>query len=81
MTLDEIRDFLFPPPYPERQKVVVTTKQDESFRGILWKRRRDYLVLRSVEILHGRETPVPVAGEFMFLMTEVQYIQVLYGAS
>jgi len=66
-------------PYPVRRNVVVTTKSDTSFRGVLWARNREFLVLKSVELLRGSDRPIPMNGEVVIERTNVDYYQVLNG--
>ena len=63
--------------YPELKTVLVTTKTDRTFRGVLWRRRRGYLVLRQAEMLQPKHEPVPVDGEVMVEAANVDFIQVV----
>jgi len=63
--------------YPALRAVIVNTKSDRTFRGVLWRRRRGYLVLRNAELLQGRGDPVPVDGEVVVPAENVDFIQVL----
>ena len=43
--------------YPELRQVIVTTKTDRSIRGLLWRRRRGYPVLKQAELLRAKAEP------------------------
>ncbi len=68
---------LFGPPYPCLRRVVVNTKTGASLRGLLWRRRGGYLVLREAEVLVARQAPTPVDGEVAIPMANIDFIQVL----
>jgi len=63
--------------YPCLRQVVVNTRTDHSFRGVLWRRRRGYLVLRNAEMLRRGEGPLPLDGEVMIESLNVDFIQVI----
>jgi len=64
-------------PYPTLQQVIVNTKTDRAFRGVLWRKRRGYLVLRNAELLKaGRET-VLMDGEVIVPAENVDFMQVM----
>lgn len=67
---------LFGPAYPTLRQVIVNTKTGKAFAGVLWQRRRDYLVLRNVEMLQGRQR-VPLEGELAVARDNVDFLQVL----
>lgn len=64
-------------PYPEKRVVIVNTRTDRAFRGVLWRRRWGYLVLRNAELLKGRGETVPVDGEVVIARDNVDFIQVI----
>lgn len=64
-------------PYPEKRTVIVNTRTDRAFRGVLWRRRWGYLVLRNAELLKGRGETVPVDGEVVIARDNVDFIQVI----
>ncbi len=68
---------LFGPRYPVLRRVIVTTKTERSFRGVLWARRGTYLVLREVEVLRGRGETLPLPGEVLIDTANVDYMQVV----
>ena len=63
--------------YPVLKRVLVNTKTDKAFRGVLWKRRRGYLVLRNAELLKGRGETVAMDGEVIVPADNVDFIQVV----
>ena len=64
--------------YPILQQVIVNTRaRDESFRGVLWRKRRGYLVLRNAEMLRGKGEVVPMDGELVIPADNVNFIQVV----
>lgn len=70
---------LFGPRYPVLRRVIVTTKARESYRGLLWQRHADFLVLRESELLRERADPLIMVGETFIFSANVEYIQVLPG--
>ncbi len=64
-------------PYPEKRVVIVNTRTDRAFRGVLWRRRWGYLVLRDAEMLKPRGETVPVDGEVVIARDNVDFIQVI----
>ena len=69
--------------YPVLRRVIVSTKTDKSFRGILWQRRtlafgrRGYLVLRKVQLLKARGEVVAMDGEVVIDVANIDFVQVL----
>ena len=63
--------------YPQVREVIVTTKTDKSFRGILWERRRGYIVLRKASLLQARADAIKMDGEVMIERDNVDFIQVI----
>jgi len=64
-------------PYPVLRQVIVNTKTDHAFRGILWRKRRGYLVLRQAVLLRGNSEAATVDGEVVIAAVNVDFIQVL----
>ena len=58
--------------------VVVTLKSDNetAFKGVLWRSRGSWLVLRDVSVLKGTER-ILVPGELVIHRANLAYIQVL----
>jgi small nuclear ribonucleoprotein (snRNP)-like protein len=63
--------------YPTLRRVIVNTKTDRAFRGVLWRRARGYLVLREAEILKAKGETTPMDGEVMIESSNVDFIQVV----
>lgn len=63
--------------YPTLRRVVVNTKTDRAFRGVLWRRRGGYLVLRNAEMLRAKGETTPIDGEVMIEAENVDFVQVL----
>lgn len=63
--------------YPVLRTVIVNTNTDRAFRGVLWRRRRGFLVLRNAELLQGRGEATTVDGEVVVPAENVDFIQVL----
>ena len=66
--------------YPTLRRVIVNTKTDRAFRGVLWQKRRGYLVLRNAEMLKPRGETVTVDGEVVIDRGNVDFMQVLNGS-
>lgn len=60
-----------------RERVVVTTKENGSFAGVLYSADRHALVLRQAEAVGAGEnlTNLPLDGELILLLADVAYIQ------
>jgi len=65
--------------YPTLRQVIVNTRTDRAFRGVLWQKRARYLVLRNVELLKVGGETAPVDGEVVIERDNVDFIQVLGG--
>ena len=63
--------------YPTLRRVIVNTKTDRAFRGVLWRKRRGYLVLRNAEMLRAKGETVPMDGEVVIPAENVDFIQVV----
>jgi len=68
---------LFGRRYPALRQVIVNTRGDEAFRGLLWQRRGEYLVLRQASLLMGRGEKRTMDGEVAIPAANVAFIQVL----
>ena len=62
--------------YPFLRQVIVNTKTGHAFRGVLWRKRREYLVLRQAVMLVGNEART-VDGEALVPAANVDFVQVL----
>ena len=63
--------------YPTLRRVIVNTKSDRAFRGVLWRKARGYLVLRDAEILKAKGETTPVDGEVVVPSENVDFLQVI----
>lgn len=63
--------------YPVRLNVIVNTKTDKAFRGVLWRHSARHLVLKNTEMLRPREGPLTIDGEVVIERTNVDFVQVL----
>jgi len=70
---------LFGPRYPMLRQVIVNmnTRGDEAFKGLLWQRRGEYLVLRQAVMLRGRGEGTALDGEVAIPASNVAFIQVV----
>ena len=63
--------------YPTLRRVVVNTKTDRVFRGVLWRKCWRYLVLRNAELVKPGGETVRVDGEVVIEVANVDFVQVL----
>ena len=63
--------------YPTLRRVIVTTKTERSFRGVLWAWKGGYLVLRQAEMLRAKGETLPLPGEVLIDAANVDYMQVV----
>lgn len=63
--------------YPTLRRVIVNTRADKAFSGVMWRRRRGYVVLRNVELLMGRGETKPLDGEVLIEAGNVDFVQVV----
>lgn len=66
--------------YPELRQVLVNLKSGTAFRGVVFQRKGDYLVLKSAEIIQDRSQQAkkqPVDGEVMIFRADIDFIQVV----
>jgi small nuclear ribonucleoprotein (snRNP)-like protein len=68
---------LFGPPYPCLRQVIVNTRTDRSFRGVLWARKGEYLVLRDAQLLKGKGEVTPIDGEVVIASANIDFMQVI----
>lgn len=67
----------FSPDYPVLKKIILNTKTDRAFRGLLWRKARGYLVLRDAEMLRGKGEITPMDGEVVVPAENVDFVQVV----
>jgi small nuclear ribonucleoprotein (snRNP)-like protein len=70
-------EWLLGPSYPTLKRVIVNTKTGRAFRGLLWERKGQYLVLREAELLKGRNETAPMDGEVAIDGANVDFLQVV----
>jgi small nuclear ribonucleoprotein (snRNP)-like protein len=63
--------------YPTLKRVIVNTKTDRAFRGVLWRRARGFLVLRNAELLKSKGETAQLDGEIVIESSNVDFIQVV----
>lgn len=63
--------------YPAKRRVVVNTRTDRAFRGVLWRRAWGYLVLRNAELVKPGGETVRMDGELVIEAGNVDFLQVL----
>lgn len=68
---------LFGPRYPTLRTVIVNTKTDKAFRGVLWARKGGFLVLKNAELLKPKGETTPIDGEIAIDAMNVDFIQVV----
>jgi hypothetical protein len=59
--------------------VIVNLKSDAdtALRGVLWRARGPWLVLRDVSLLHASAKPAPVDGEVIVHRDNIAFVQAL----
>lgn len=68
---------LFPWKVALRKRVLVTTKTDKTFRGVLFERRGQLLVLKDAELLRADGTSASLAGDVVIERSNLDFIQVV----
>ena len=63
--------------YPELKQEIENTRTDRAFRGLLWEKRRRFLILRSAEMVKPGGDVVKVDGEVVIERENVDFIQVV----
>lgn len=63
--------------YPFRRSVVIVTKTDRTFRGVLWDQTADHVVLKNPEMLVVKAEPMQLPGELVIPRSNVDYLQVI----
>jgi len=59
-----------------RREVIINTKSDRSFRGILWSRWFGVFVLKNAQML-GKGTAIQMDGEVAIMKDNVDFVQVV----
>ena len=63
--------------YPVKRQIIVNTRSDKTFRGILWSKRFGYLVLKNAELLKAGGETVALDGELVIFKDNVDFLQIL----
>jgi hypothetical protein len=63
--------------YPTCRKAIVNLKSGTALRGVIWKRRGGYLILRQAEMLRARELAVALDGETLVYEHDVEFVQLV----
>jgi hypothetical protein len=69
--------WLGPPCVLRRVLINLIADKETALRGVLWRARGPWLVLRDVELLRGNAAPLPMDGEAIVHRSNVAFIQVL----
>ena len=62
--------------YPVKRRILLTTKTDRTFRGILWKAYPSYMILKDASILGPENRSTHLDGEVTIYRVDVDFIQV-----
>ena len=64
--------------YPLARRGIVNLKGGETvFSGVLWRKRGGYLVLRNAQLLRARAESVPMDGEVLVPLGNVEFVQLV----
>ena len=56
------------------RQVIVNTKTDKAFRGVIWKKTKDCIVLKNAEWL-SVDGAMKIDGELIIFISEIDFIQ------
>jgi hypothetical protein len=56
------------------RQVIVNTKTDKAFRGVIWKKTKDCIVLKNAEWL-SVDGAKKIDGELIIFISEIDFIQ------
>jgi hypothetical protein len=59
-----------------RREVIINTKSDRSFRGVLWSRWFGVYILKNAQLLKSGSV-IDIDGEVAILSSEIEFIQVV----
>lgn len=60
-----------------RRRVLVNTKTNKTFAGVLWAKRGSLLIIKSATLLQEGVEPAKVDGEVVIERSNVDFLQVL----
>jgi len=63
--------------YPLRRTVVVNTKTDRTFSGVLWSSDSRHLVIKNAEALRPKGERISVDGDLIIDRANVDFMQVI----
>ena len=63
--------------YPTLRRVIVNTKTDKAFRGVLWRKTHGIMVLRNAELLRENGASLKIDGELVIEVNDIDFMQVL----
>ena len=63
--------------FPVKRKVVLNTKTDKTFTGVIWEKGRDYLILKNVQMLSPREKSIPLDGDVLVFTEDIEFVQLV----
>ena len=63
--------------YPVLKTVLVNTRTGNTFRGVLWRKRRRFLVLKQAQMLRRDKEPMAIDGEVIVYAENVDFLQVV----
>jgi len=63
--------------YPVLRTVLINTKTGTTFRGILYRETRRYLVLKQAQMLRQGKEPMMIDGEVIIFADNVDFVQVV----
>jgi len=66
---------LFDGGWPVLRRVIVNTKSGRAFRGVLFRRRRQYLLLRNAELLKPGGETAALDGEVLVPAENIDFVQ------
>ena len=64
-------------PYPELRTVIVNLKSGTAFRGVVWRRRGPFIILKNAELLKDQAGGNRLDGEVLVERDDIEFIQVL----
>ena len=63
--------------YPTLKKALVNLKSGKAFRGILYQRRRGYLIVKNVEMIKPGGEVLQMDGDLLIPSENVDFLQLL----
>lgn len=70
---EEVRDRRIAP----RRRVVVNLVDDQAITGVLWRRHRRLVVLRSAELVQPGREPVRMDGDVVIERSRIDWVQIV----